>query len=358
MIAVTCHHCSARYKLSDELYDKKGVGFGVIVTCRHCRAEIFVRRPGETSAPTAEARIVSAVPHAPLPPKPDSLPPPALPLTKRKRLPSNLGPPRHDGADLPEVIVDLSDLEAAEPTDVESEHPAPHSRSPLPVAPRAKSADAAARGRGVLFVTLALLGAGAAGVFGFILRGALPVNARSSPPPSETVVRALEPPGPTTPEPGDVALDEPTENDPGAARVTARANSAVKSTAARENAPEDSPTPDETPDAGAPEEAGSEETTNSEPAEPAGPFDRAAASTALGRAASEASACRRDGDPSGMAAVTITYSPSGRVTTATVAGPPFSGTATGGCIAATFRKAVIPPFSGELVTVKKTVTIQ
>ena len=110
-------------------------------------------------------------------------------------------------------------------------------------------------------------------------------------------------------------------------------------------------------DAGAPD-ADTEESAESPPAEPAGPFDRDAASAALGRAASEASSCRREGDPSGMAAVTITYSPSGRVTTATIAGPPFSGTATGGCIAATFRRAAVPPFSGELVTVKKTVTIQ
>jgi hypothetical protein len=210
-----------------------------------------------------------------------------------------------------------------------------------------------------LFVALALLGAGAAGVFGFMLRGAMPVNAPSAPPLGETAVRTLEPPGPTTPEPGDVALDELSETEPVAARHAPRPNPAAQAKDSRATERQDADLgADEASDAGASDEADSEETAESEPAVPAGPFDRAAASAALGRAANEASACRREGDPSGMAAVTITYSPSGRVTTATVAGPPFSGTATGGCIAATFRKAAIPPFSGELVTVKKTVTIQ
>lgn len=359
MIAVTCQHCSARYKLSDDLYDKKGVGFGVIVTCRHCKAEMFVRRAGETSVPPlAGTGTAPAIPRAPRPPKPQSLPPPALALTKRKRHASNLGPPTHDGAALPEVVVDLSDLEAAEPTDLEPERTPPRSRSPVPVALPESEVAPSAPSRGGWFAALALLGAGAAGVFGFLLRGALPVNSPSAAP-AETVLRTLEPPGPTTPEPGDVALDERAEDEPRAARPTPRPTPIAKAGDAPLAEPEAAdPSDDEASDAGASEDGGTEETEGSEPAAPAGPFDRAAASAALGRAASEASACRRDGDPSGMAAVTITYSPSGRVTTATVAGPPFSGTPTGGCIAATFRKAMIPPFEGELVTVKKTVTIQ
>jgi len=361
MIAVTCQHCSARYKLSDDLYDKKGVGFGVIVTCRHCKAEMFVRRAGETSVPpVAGTGTAPAIPRAPRPPKPESLPPAALPLTQRKRHPPKLGPPTHDGADLPEVVVDLSDLEAAEPADVEPERPAPRSRSPVPVAPpESIHVERDASGRGGLLFALALLGAAAAGVFGFVLRGAMPANTASAPPPSETALRTLEPPGPTTPEPGDVALDERAENLPRTARNAPRPSPAARLSDAPPAEPEAAdPNAEGAPDAGASDPSDPEETADSEPVVPAGPFDRAAASAALGRAANEASACRRDGDPSGMAAVTITYSPSGRVTTATVAGPPFSGTPTGGCIAATFRKAAIPPFNGELVTVKKTVTIQ
>jgi predicted Zn finger-like uncharacterized protein len=95
-----------------------------------------------------------------------------------------------------------------------------------------------------------------------------------------------------------------------------------------------------------------------EPAEPAGPFDRAAAAAALGATAAQASACRKDGDPSGIASVVITFAPSGRVTSANVSGPPFAGTPTGGCIAAALRKARIPAFDGDRVTVSKTIVIQ
>ena len=63
-------------------------------------------------------------------------------------------------------------------------------------------------------------------------------------------------------------------------------------------------------------------------------------------------------DPSGVAQVTITFAPSGRVTTALVAGPPFACTPTGGCVASTLRGARVPAFAGDPVTVRKTVTIQ
>jgi hypothetical protein len=94
------------------------------------------------------------------------------------------------------------------------------------------------------------------------------------------------------------------------------------------------------------------------PAEPAGPFDRAAAAAALTSSAAQASSCRKEGDPSGVASVVITFAPSGRVTSANISGPPFAGTPTGGCIAAALRKARIPAFEGERVTVSKTVVIQ
>jgi hypothetical protein len=92
--------------------------------------------------------------------------------------------------------------------------------------------------------------------------------------------------------------------------------------------------------------------------EPAGPFNREAAATALTAAAAQASSCRKEGDPSGVASVVITFAPSGRVTSANIGGPPFAGTPTGGCIASTLRKARIPAFDGERVTVSKTIVIQ
>jgi hypothetical protein len=94
------------------------------------------------------------------------------------------------------------------------------------------------------------------------------------------------------------------------------------------------------------------------PAEPSGPFDRAAAAAALTSAAGTASTCRKDGDPSGTASVVITFAPSGRVTSANISGPPFAGTPTGGCIAAALRKAKVPPFEGDRVTVSKTIVVQ
>jgi hypothetical protein len=70
-----------------------------------------------------------------------------------------------------------------------------------------------------------------------------------------------------------------------------------------------------------------------------------------------ASGCRSPSDPTGSATVVVTFAPSGRVTRAAVTGEPFAGTTTGGCIASRFRSARVPEFSGDYVTVKKTVTI-
>jgi hypothetical protein len=88
------------------------------------------------------------------------------------------------------------------------------------------------------------------------------------------------------------------------------------------------------------------------------PFDASAANASLAEAQARASSCRKPDDPSGVAQVTITFAPSGRVTTAVVAGPPFAGTPTGGCVASTLRSARVPAFVGDPVTVRKTVTIQ
>jgi hypothetical protein len=94
------------------------------------------------------------------------------------------------------------------------------------------------------------------------------------------------------------------------------------------------------------------------PPPPAGnEFDKGAASAAMNAAASRASACKGDG-PSGTASVSVTFAPSGRVTSAKVDGGPFSGTPTGGCIATAFRSATVPPFDGSPITVRKSVSIR
>jgi hypothetical protein len=91
---------------------------------------------------------------------------------------------------------------------------------------------------------------------------------------------------------------------------------------------------------------------------PAGPFDRTAATNALAQASSVAAACRKAGDPSGVANATITFAPSGRVTAALLSGPPFAGTPTGSCIAAALRRVRVPAFEGDRITVAKAIAVR
>jgi predicted Zn finger-like uncharacterized protein len=98
-----------------------------------------------------------------------------------------------------------------------------------------------------------------------------------------------------------------------------------------------------------------------EPAPPgpstAPPFSKASAISALGGAAGSAGGCKKAGGPTGVGKVQVTFAPSGRVTSATVMGAPFAGTAVGGCVAGAFRRAHVPAFSGNPVTVSKSFSI-
>jgi hypothetical protein len=58
-----------------------------------------------------------------------------------------------------------------------------------------------------------------------------------------------------------------------------------------------------------------------------------------------------------MARVRVTFAPSGRATNATVSGL-YAGTEVGGCIARALRDARVPAFSGEHVSVTRTLVIQ
>jgi hypothetical protein len=75
-------------------------------------------------------------------------------------------------------------------------------------------------------------------------------------------------------------------------------------------------------------------------------------------AAGAAASCKQADDPSGSSRVSVTFAPSGRVVSARVVGGPFQGTRTGGCIAAAFRSANVPPFSGDPVVVTKEVVLR
>jgi len=101
------------------------------------------------------------------------------------------------------------------------------------------------------------------------------------------------------------------------------------------------------------------ETKSSESAAASGSggFNKDAAVSALSVAASQATVCKRPEGPWGSGRAVITFAPSGRVTTANVTGDPFGGTSVGGCVASVFRRAKIPAFSGDPVTVSKSFTI-
>lgn len=86
-------------------------------------------------------------------------------------------------------------------------------------------------------------------------------------------------------------------------------------------------------------------------------FNKGAAIAALSVAASQASGCKRPGGPTGSGKAIVTFAPSGRVTSANVTGGSFGGTPVGGCIAGVFRRANVPAFSGDPVTVSKSFTI-
>jgi hypothetical protein len=86
-------------------------------------------------------------------------------------------------------------------------------------------------------------------------------------------------------------------------------------------------------------------------------FDKTAAKSALNAAASQSAGCRQGGS-AGKGKIVLTFAPSGKVTSASIAEGPFSGTAAGKCALRHFRAARVPAFSGTPVTVSKSFTIQ
>jgi hypothetical protein len=88
-----------------------------------------------------------------------------------------------------------------------------------------------------------------------------------------------------------------------------------------------------------------------------GPFDERAARAALSKAAASAGGCVPAGDAGGEAVVTVTLDPSGVTSNAAVYGARFAGTDAGECIARLLRGVKVRPFTGEPVTVKKTIQV-
>ena len=80
-------------------------------------------------------------------------------------------------------------------------------------------------------------------------------------------------------------------------------------------------------------------------------FDRDAASSAMSGV--EIGRCKAKKGPTGEGHVVVTFSPTGAAVSATVDRAPFAGTKVGTCVAKAYKKAKIPPFAGDPVTVGK-----
>lgn len=94
------------------------------------------------------------------------------------------------------------------------------------------------------------------------------------------------------------------------------------------------------------------------PAVGTSPFSVSAAQVALTQAAGNAGSCSKPAGPSGSGKVQVTFATSGRVTSAVVTDPKFAGTPVGGCVAGVFRRARIPAFAGNPVTVSKSFSVK
>ena len=86
------------------------------------------------------------------------------------------------------------------------------------------------------------------------------------------------------------------------------------------------------------------------PARTSDHFDRGAAAAAL--SAVEIGHCRTAAEPNLSGSVTIAFAPTGVATSAKVDGP-HAATPIGGCIAAAYRAARVPPFDGQPMVVHK-----
>lgn len=83
------------------------------------------------------------------------------------------------------------------------------------------------------------------------------------------------------------------------------------------------------------------------------PFDRAAASRALGVSVAS---CKRPDGPSGPGHVKVVFQPSG-VASSVEVDPPYAGTASGACVVQRYRGVTVPAFSGGQLVVGKTFTL-
>jgi hypothetical protein len=130
---------------------------------------------------------------------------------------------------------------------------------------------------------------------------------------------------------------------------------APKAAPAAETSTDVAPMPEETAPAPLPPAAAAaQEATNS--VTPDIDFNKEAARQALEEAGQRAASCRTIDTPAGSARIAVTFAPAGNVTAAVVESGPFVGTTAGGCVASKFRSVRVPAFTGDPITVHKSIS--
>jgi hypothetical protein len=84
-------------------------------------------------------------------------------------------------------------------------------------------------------------------------------------------------------------------------------------------------------------------------------FDHVAAARELRNV--DVDGCKRSGGPMGSGHVTVTFAPTGAVTSVHVDQAPFAGSSIERCIDSAFRKVRVPPFAGDPVKVGESFAI-
>jgi|GEM_PF-2591533 len=156
---------------------------------------------------------------------------------------------------------------------------------------------------------------------------------------------------------------EASEQKPAASKSATNAHGAIRAAAPAVAAPAKAPAE---PPAGATNGKSADKNNSSKtglppaptPAAPAkasgsGPFPKEVAQAMLGVAASQAPSCKKPGGPSGAGKAIVTFDTDGQVVITNIVGQGFSGTPTGQCVAALFRRVRVPPFAGDRATVAK-----
>jgi hypothetical protein len=389
-LKVTCPSCSSKFHIPVHLVRGKVVSF----RCKKCRGTIPV-----------DGRAISSLTPQPMPapsvPAPDfgdaRSPVPSEPsmrlslsdgLVVHEGMPSTAGlqvdtPAAFAHASAPQkpVVPGASRTPpwGLAPSTTTSAPPPPIYRTEPPEAPlRSEPPPSYRGGRGSRKIVAVLALAAAAALSLWSLRNRRPTNVVTAKPSVEANERpAAAPPQPAVearpaadlraPTPAPAAIEPAKVATPIDALPTAKANEPAKRGKAHaakapapvektEPAPEVGPAaPEEAPatppagNAAAAQEATSQAVQEIE-------FNKEAARQALDDAGQRASACRTIDTPAGAARIAVTFAPAGNVTSAVVESGPFVGTAAGGCVASKFKTVRVPAFTGDPITVHKSIS--